>query len=221
MTHSMNKLLAALALIGSATLAGAAPIATTSYHLSSITGTFAWGQTDWNAVSSLGSVNNTTDLATVNAMMSDGYAFMAGGSGAATANGIYNWPVGGYNALTFTFDGGANHVLDSLSFVSSRSYAANTSIAVDVMLDGGAWVNALTTTAGALGISTGSGNTYTLNLGGVSADAFRFVLQGGNQVSVHEIGLAGSAAATVPEPASFALVALALAGVGFARTRRR
>ncbi|HZZ79886.1 MAG TPA: hypothetical protein VFE62_15310 [Gemmataceae bacterium] len=173
----------------------------TNYSLTQITGSYAWGQTDWNDVAGQGFVNNGTDLAKVQTLMSDGYANSPPGG---TVNGVYNWLPGGFHALEFQFNGGQQYTLDQLTFISSRSYGPGTPISVDYSLGGGPWITAVATTSGALGISTGSANTYVLNLGGVVADAFRFTTNGGDQVSLHEISIFGSPAA-VPEPASLAI----------------
>lgn len=209
---------ACVVLIAAAGQVQAGIISISEYSLTEITGVYAWGQTDWNDVVSSGSVNNVTDLGAVESLMSDGYTFSPSGG---TINGIYNWPIGGFHALTFGFNGGTDFILDSLSFISSRNYG-DTPITVDYMLDGGGWITAASTTSDTLGITTGSANTYMISLGGIQADAFRFTTNSGRQVSLHEISVEG-AAATVPEPSSLALfgICVCVAGVGAARRRRR
>jgi len=155
------------------------------YTLTAIVGSYAWGCTDWNAVSTLGYVNNVSDLGTVEALLCDGYEFQP--DECSVTNGIYNWETPGLHALEFAFNGGTNYTLNTLSFISSRSYEDGTPISIEYAVDGGSWIEAASTTSGALGIITGDANTYTINLGGVIADRFRYIINGGEQVSIHEI----------------------------------
>lgn len=211
-----DALVAAALLVSSS--AHGALINASNYSLDSIGGQWAWGNTDWNAVGAYGYVDNVADLATVEGLLSDGYSYAAPGS--SDLNGIYNFPGSGVRSLAFSFDSGVDFQLDSLSFISSRSYSSDTQVSVDYSLDGGAWVNALTTTAGALGIVTGStAGTYTLSFGGVTADAFRFNVAG-NQVSVHEILVDGSAVGAVPTPETLALMAIGILGIGYRRSKQ-
>lgn len=182
----------------SATTVSAAPISSGAYSLTAIVGSYAWGCTDWNAADPLGYVDNIADIGTVQALLSDGYVFQPQGC-TSNPNGIYNWdPVlegAGLHVLEFDFNGGTNYLLNSLSFISSRSYSDGTPISIEYALDGGAWIVAASTTSGGLGITTGDANTYVISLGGVLADRFRFVTNGGDQVSVHEIIIDGMAPA--------------------------
>jgi hypothetical protein len=194
----------------------AAPIAASTYSLTGLTGTFEYGRTDWNGLSDVGYVNDTTDISRVQTILSDGYTAMSSGQN-GQVNAIYSGYPGGENTIAFAFNSGMDYVLNSLTFLSSRSYASNTTIVLEYALNGGAWQTTASTTTGALGISTGNANNYTLNFGGVTADAFRLVLNG-SQISFHEISLDGAAAA-VPEPTTIALLGLGL--LGFAVTRRK
>jgi len=209
-----NKhLLAGLALAAFAGLASATPVA---YTVAGLGGSWAWGDTEWNDAGTHGYVNDSTDVGKVNALLNGVYAYAA--PGAATPNGIYNWPS---NASVIFSTGEAYY--NTLTLLSSRSYSPTTQIVVDYSNDhGSTWLTALTTTTGALGwtdIGTGGTATETLNLnlGGVLGNELRFSANG-QQISLHTVAIAGS---TVPEPGTIGLVGLALAGVGLAARRRR
>jgi hypothetical protein len=177
-------------------LASAQIIPSGEYSLTSITGSYAWGQTDWNDATCLGYVDNVADLATVETLLSDGYTAQSANSPCGAnpiANGIYNWDPAGFHALEFDMVGGANYTLNQLNFMSSRSYSGTTPITVDYAVDGGPWTTAVATTSGTIGITTGAANTYSLSLGGVVADRFRFTTTDGDQVSLHEISIEGVA----------------------------
>lgn len=194
---------------------GATPIAASNYSLSELSGVFAYGRTDWNAYGETGGrVNNSTDISRVQNLLSDGYTPL-NSSQSGHYNGIYSGYPNANNTIEFEFNGGSDYILNSLTFLSSRSYSTSTTIALQYALNGGAWQTALNTTTGALGISTGSANDYTLNFGNVTADAFRLVLDG-SQISFHELSIDGAA---VPEPTTIALFGLGL--MGFAASRRK
>lgn len=213
----MKKLFAAvLAAVSfcAASTASATPIASSTYSLSALSGVFAFGRSDWNAYSEPGGVvNNTTQLAAVKGLLSDGY--VEHNNQSLGFNGIYSGYPYGNNSMTFSFTGGADYLLDSLTFLSSRSYGTTTSIILQYVLDGGAWQTALSTTSGALGMLNTGSRSYTLNFGGVQADAFRLVLDG-SQISFHELSVNGTA---VPEPGTVTMLGLGL--LGLVATRRK
>ncbi|WP_426111340.1 PEP-CTERM sorting domain-containing protein [Massilia sp. PWRC2] len=204
------------AALGLAAQAGASTIDSSSYSLTSLTGTFALGRTDWNAVGEFGSLNNTTQLAQVQTLLSDGYTPMT--SSQTGYNGLYSGYPSNANTIEFAFNGGADYLLNSLTFLASRSYSSTTSVVLEYALNGGAWQTAASTTTGALGITTGAANNYLLNFGGVTADAFRLSLNG-SQISFHEISVDGTTA--VPEPGSVALLGLGLMGALVARRKSK
>ena len=216
MKPSFIKALAVVAL-GCTFNAVASPISTSSYQLTSLTGNFVLGQTDWNGFNQFGALNNVTQRALVQSILSDGYVAMYS-PGNGQFNGIYSGYPSSTQTIEFAFNGGADVTLDSLTFLSSRSYSNTTSVMLQYAHDGSAWQTALNTTAGQIGITTGVAHDYTLNFGGVTADAFRLVL-GGNQISLHEITINGAEVAQVPEPVSIALLGLGLFGLGATRKR--
>jgi hypothetical protein len=196
--------------------ASADVISASTYSLTKLTGNFNYGYTDWNGGSV---VNNSAQLNRVEGILSDGY--VANTTRKGTVNGIYSGYPDAANTIEFSFDGGVDYKLDSLTFLSSRSYSDATTVGLQYALNGGNWVTAMNTTAGALGITTGDAYNYTLNFGGVTADAFRLVLNG-DQISFHEISVDGAlkvAPAVVPEPTTVALLGLGL--LGFAASRRK
>jgi hypothetical protein len=154
------------------------------YNLTQINGSFAKGYTDWNDEACAGYINNVTEIGYVQTLLSDGYTFSPGGCFGGTVNGIYNWPPT-YHNLTFTTVSGPI-AFTSVSFMTTRNYDGATQLGVDYW-NGSAWVNAVTTTSGALGIGTGSIQTITITLPStVTASQFRFFWNGGNQVNMHE-----------------------------------
>lgn len=224
-----------------ATAATAAPIPPSSYTMS-LEGFWVWGWTDWNAVSCFGQIDNNADRARAEMLMSDGYMddFTSGCDlPVDTTNGLYNWQefvpdspdanepgaplVPSDACMVFDMNGGIDATVDSIEFISSRSYSSSTEVTVEYAMDGGPWNLALSTTASDLGITTGAGNPYTLNLGGVIGDAFRLCVLGasGDQISFHEVtfdGLAG--VPSMPPLGMLALIAVLLA-LGYAVLRRR
>jgi hypothetical protein len=153
-THTVGIVFAVLA---STTIA--APIPTTDYALSEITGSFAWGFRDNNNVSASGYVNNATDLGVVATMMQDGLDFgthsgNSSGPGPNNTHGVYDGDGNAAGGLEFA-SGVGTLTLDSLTFHSSRSYSGGTIVEVDVRSGGGGWTNVVSTTSGALGIITG------------------------------------------------------------------
>jgi len=198
-----------------------------SYALTGINGSWSWGNTQWNAVSNLGYVDNVADIGTVDALLSGPYAYSAPGD--TPANAIYNWagsPYGsGAQTLVFSVNGGVSALLDSLTILSSRSYDTGTLITLDYSNDGGAsWINAVSSTTGALGwdnvdITGGGTDSIALDFGGVTGNAFRFGVSGA-QINLHTLALDGTMAA-VPEPATWAMMIGGFALAGAAMRRRR
>jgi hypothetical protein len=210
---SRRFILIGIVLLSFSPIVSAQVIPADQYSLTALVGEFSWGYTDWNAhCSGTGLINNVTDLSAVETILSDGYAddFRTVCPATPPFNGIYNWP-NPSNPATYEFAiaGGTNAILDELRFISSRSYNSSTSITVQYSLDGGPWTTAATTTAGTLGIVTGSAATYSLPLGGVQADRFRLTLQG-DQVSVHEIIVLGQGRLAVPALGSWGVIAMTL-----------
>lgn len=211
-------------LAGVAGSAGGANSAALDYNLTAMSGSWAWGNTEWLASESLGYVNDSSDISKVNGILKGPYSFQPIGS--PIANGIYNWP-SGTSSLTFSTAGGVNEILSGLTILSSRSYASSTTVALDYSADGGtSWNNTLTTTTGALGwVDVGTGETatesITLNFGNVTGDEFRLDFTGG-QISIHSLYLDGSGgAAPVPEPGTMMLLGAGFLGLAIYGKRRK
>jgi len=199
-------------------------IPSSEYSLTELTASWVWGDTDFNAhCSGSGLIDNVADLAAVDDMLSNGYVDMPANCG-GPFNGIYPWPdPDDFHTIEFAMDGGTNVIINQLSFISSRSYSDATDITVDYAIDGGPWITAIATTSGAMGITTGAANTYTLDLGNVDADRFR-ITTAGDQVAFHEVMIDGDSAGsgpTVPIPtlSGWALILLSLLFIGVAWSR--
>jgi hypothetical protein len=198
----------------------AALISPIEYNLTGLTGNFAYGRTDYNAYGESATFNldNVSSLSTVETLLSDGYVPM--GYIPGQKNGIYSgYPSTGFHSIEFAFNNGTDYLLNSFSFLSSRAYTSSTNIQLEYALNGQPWQIASSTTSGALGITTGNANSYTLDFGGILADSFRLTLNSGGQVSFHEVSIDGSKATAVPEPATLALFGLGL--LGFVAGRRK
>lgn len=188
-----------------------------------------WDVTDISGEWSLGSTgfNLETPLSSADyakALLSDGYI---DNFDRTTVNGIYTYPYG-ESSLTFG-TGGVDYYLNTFSFITTRNYSDVTQIKLDYRLDGGAWNNAITTTTESLlsplstcfpGGNDCAGVTATMSFSGVLADEWRWTRVSGSQVSLHEVMIDGYIS-SVPEPATFALLGLGLAGITFSRKRKR
>ena len=212
----MNKKLMAAAVL--AALANVACAASVDYAVTGLSGTWAYGYTEWNGYDTLGNLDNASQVGNVNAMLHATYAYSAPNS--ATVNGIYNFP----NGASIVFSTAGMTTFDSLTVLSSRSYSSGTSIQVDYSKDAGlTWLQALNTSTGALGwndVGTGGSatETITMALGGVQGDELRFTANG-SQIDLHTVSINGVSA--VPEPSAMAMLVASLGLVGFAAKRRR
>jgi len=192
-----------------------------NYELTQIDGSWAWGNTQWNAVSLYGYVNNSTDVAQVDAIFHSPYVYQAPDT---QINGIYNWPAG-TATLAFAVEGRNTATLNPLSVLPSRSYGGDTLVSLDYSTDHGAtWTTALSSTTGAINwypVGTAGTQTEIVNLsfGGVSGNAFKLSFTG-SQISIHSLSVDGSTA-VVPEPEGYALMLAGLGIVGLMAQRRR
>src|SRR5690606_24918736 len=121
-------------------------------------------------------------------ILSNGYVFISPSTPTPPYNGIYSYPAP--SQMEFTSNSGEIE-FNSFGFISTRSYSNNTSITVEYRTGGGAWNIAASTTAGALGITTGEANTYTISFASVTADQFR-VTTSPEQISFHEVWIEAS-----------------------------
>jgi len=217
-----KKFAVAFALCFLAGAAQSAPISQTEYGLTGLSNGWTLGRTDWNAADEFG--HGGTALATAATVLQDGYSPLSPNQ-TGQYNGIYRWPTLGLENLTFSMNGGTDYVLDSLTFLSSRSYSSLTQIELQYRLDGGSWMSSVATSTGALGMShSGAAEVYSLSFGNVQADQFRLLFgTGGDQVSLHEVNISGTLAqpSVVPLPAALPLLLAAMGTLGFAGRRRK
>jgi|GEM_PF-4444896 len=203
----------------------AALIDASEWDVTDIDGAWRLGSSGWN-------LDLPVSLSDADTLLSDGYTDNFDRS---TVNGIFAFPDNRPSSLTFG-TGGVDYYLDSFSFITTRNYRSSTVISLDYRLDGGSWINAVTTTTGSLlsplsdclNPATGDddddanlceGKLATLDFGGVLADEWRWS-RTGSQVSLHEVMMEGAAASvSVSEPSTIAL--FAVAGGAFLASRRR
>ncbi|WP_417672310.1 Ig-like domain-containing protein [Roseibium sp.] len=157
----------------------------TDFQVTSMTGRYQWGFTDWNALYPFGNLNNSTDLDAVTDILTDGYQYAPrGGSDFSLVNGVYNYP-GPVNTMTFDLEGDAT-LVDTFSFISSRSYSSSTVIEIEGLNENGIWESLFTSTTGAIGVTTGNARAYELDVTDMVTDEIRLTITGA-QVSLHEV----------------------------------
>ena len=133
-------------LMSSASYAGV--IEVTDYRLTAINGNFSYGRTDWNANFEFGVLNNISDLSEVETLLSDGYTELSG-SATGKTNSIYSsFQLNDFHSLEFSLMD--DYILESFSFLSSRSYNDLTALSLEYSLGGDAWQSAISTTSGVL-----------------------------------------------------------------------
>ena len=165
--------------------------------LDSLRGDWDYGWDDWNGLGCTsykygGMVDNVADIDSINKLLGNGYVNWGNScyTGSASNPGlsaIYNYPSSGY--MMFTVDCGAV-TLDTIHFLSSRSYSSSTEIRVS-RWSGSSWIKAMSTTAGTLGIYTTGGSAppkYSLVIPDTvpKAAAWQIAVES-SQVSFHEI----------------------------------
>lgn len=202
------------------TFSNASIISVDDYQLTDIAGSFTWGNTNWNLEAGDGYVNNSSDLALVDSLLSDGYEFSTGDDN--PINGIYNWTTAGYHALTFTFD--TETTFSEFDLLISRNNSLATPFFAEIFSNG-IWSSLADSTTGALGATLRPGNnsditqTLNLDLGLASGTAFRFGFDGGDQVALHEVTFTG-VSEEIPEPTTLAIFALGVIGLASRRIKK-
>jgi hypothetical protein len=228
-TSKVRTLAATIITIGSlAGGASAATISTSDYSLTSMTGSLAWGDYDYNRANDLsaGFVNTVSDLAIVNTMLSDGLPTEPFGNGPGGSTGIYNWSsaLGAETDATIALsvNTGLNALVSGVRVWVSRSYSSSTPVEVFTRISGGTWTSRFSSTSGAMGFASNnsSATPHDLLFPAVAADEVRFDFggAGGNQIGVNEFLILGDVE-VVPEPSSTAL--LGLGGLALMLRRRR
>lgn len=220
----MKKQIAALVLgvVLSITAVTTLAQSTLSVNLTQIHGTWDYGNNDFDASQyGLGIVNDSTDIARVNSILTGPYIDETPLQYNAVASGIYFYAPGGSANLVFSIAGGAESALGLLSIVTSRNQYSGTLVGLDYSTDGGStWQNALSATTAALNWQNWD-STTTLNFGGVVGNAFRLDFSApttsANEVSIHTVTLD---TAVVPEPGTMALAGLGGAGLWLFRRRK-
>jgi len=219
----MKRWKLALPVVAGMLIAQSSFAAGVDFDVSSLSGSWSWGDTQWNDVFNAGFVNDTADLSTVNSILHGAYAYTPAG---AKPNALYNWDGGQEQSASVTFALANATTFSNLSILSSRSYSSATQVLVDYSANGGhTWTNAVTTTTGALGwadVGTLSTQTEALNiaLGGVVGDELRLTVDG-DQINLHTVAINGiTNVSTVPE-ANASILMLAGLGVLAAKIARR
>ncbi len=162
------------------------------YNLTALTGSWGWGVSDWHSNIIL---DNATEIAAVETILSDGYVFIDPSTPTPPYNGIYSGYPTPISQMEFTSNSGPIE-FDSFSFISTRNNSNATTITIEYRTGGGAWNTVASTTSGALGITTGGANTYTIPFAAITADQFR-VTTNLNQISFHDVWINGSAASAI------------------------
>jgi hypothetical protein len=211
-------------------LSSAGIIDSDKYSLTDIDGSFTWGNTNWNLAGTTGYVNNNNDITQVDTLLSDGYVYSTGNN--EQVNGIYNWSTAGYHAFTFNFY--EETTFNGLDLLISRNNSLLTPFFAEIF-DGNNWSNLVSSTTGDLGLTLRPRNqkditqTLSLDFGSVTGSAIRFGYNNGDQIGLHEVTFNGDiselafsdAISKVPEPSTFAILALGLIGLTSSRFKKK